>query len=68
MPSQRSLRSHCHALALYLMFYNFCRIYKTLKIAPAMAVIVSKVWKTLLLYLTHATNARRKRAAPKRPQ
>jgi hypothetical protein len=36
---------HCHALALYFMFYNFCRIHKTLKVAPAMAAGVSdKLW------------------------
>jgi len=41
----KKLENHCHALALYFMFYNFCRIHKTLKIAPAMAAGVSeKLW------------------------
>jgi hypothetical protein len=28
--------NHCHALALYFVFYNFCRVHKTLG-TPAMA-------------------------------
>jgi hypothetical protein len=30
----KKLENHCHALALYFMFYNFCRIHKTLKVRP----------------------------------
>jgi hypothetical protein len=29
--------SHVDALALYFVFYNFCRIHKTLRVTPAMA-------------------------------
>ncbi len=29
--------NHCHALALYFVFYNFCRKHKTLGMTPAMA-------------------------------
>lgn len=29
--------NHDHALALYFVFYNFIRIHKTLKMAPAIA-------------------------------
>ena len=31
------LRNHAAALALYFVFYNFCRVHKTLRMSPAMA-------------------------------
>ncbi|MCC7167268.1 MAG: IS1 family transposase [Rhodospirillales bacterium] len=41
----KKLENHIHALALYFMFYNFVRIHKTLKVAPAMAAGVSdRLW------------------------
>jgi len=32
----KKFENHCHALALYLVFYNFCRVHKTLGVTPAM--------------------------------
>ncbi len=32
---------HIHALSLYFVFYNFCRIHKSLRVTPAMAAGVS---------------------------
>ncbi len=32
----QKIDNHIHALSLYFMFYNFCRIHKTLKVTPAM--------------------------------
>ncbi len=41
----KKIDNHCHALALYFMFYNFCRIHKTLKVTPAMAAgVTDKLW------------------------
>jgi len=32
-------------LALYFVFYNFCRIHKTLKVSPAMAAgVTDRLW------------------------
>ena len=33
----KKFENHCHALALYFMFYNWVRIHKTLRVTPAMA-------------------------------
>jgi IS1 family transposase len=33
----KKFENHCHALALYFFFYNFCRVHKTLGATPAMA-------------------------------
>ena len=41
----KKLDNHIHALALYFVFYNFCRIHKTLSVTPAMAAGVSdRLW------------------------
>jgi IS1 family transposase len=33
----KKFENHCHALALYFVFYNFCRVHETLGATPAMA-------------------------------
>jgi hypothetical protein len=33
----KRFENHCHALALYFVFYNFSRVHKTLGATPAMA-------------------------------
>jgi IS1 family transposase len=41
----KKIENHCHALSLYFMFYNFCRIHKTLKVSPAMAAgVTDTLW------------------------
>ena len=37
--------NHVHALALYFVHYNFCRIHKSLRVSPAMAAgITDRLW------------------------
>jgi hypothetical protein len=41
----KKLENHGHAVALYFMHYNFCRIHKTLRVTPAMEVgLADHVW------------------------
>jgi len=41
----KKLENHEHALALYFMHYNFCRIHQSLRVTPAMeAGIADHVW------------------------
>lgn len=41
----KKLENHYHALAVFFMFYNFCRIHQTLHVRPAMeAGIADHVW------------------------
>ena len=32
----KKIDNHIHMLSLYFVYYNFCRIHKTLKVTPAM--------------------------------
>jgi IS1 family transposase len=41
----KKAENHAHALALYFLHYNFCRVHKTLRVTPAMeAGIANHVW------------------------
>lgn len=41
----KKLENHGHAVALYFLHYNFCRIHKTLRVTPAMeAGLADRVW------------------------
>src|SRR5271170_251662 len=41
----KKVENHAYAVALHMMFYNFCRIHQTLKITPAMeAGLTDHVW------------------------
>jgi IS1 family transposase len=39
----KKFENHCHALALYFVWYNFCRVHTTLAVTPAMAVGIAPV-------------------------
>lgn len=41
----KKLANHEHMLAIYFMYYNFCRVHQTLRVTPAMeAGLTSHVW------------------------
>lgn len=41
----KRVENHCHALALYFVWYNFVRVHKTLRVTPAMAAgVTDKLW------------------------
>lgn len=41
----KKVENHAHAVALHMMFYNFARIHKTLRITPAMAAgVTDHIW------------------------
>lgn len=42
----KKFENHCHAVALYSVWYNFCRVHKTLGVTPAMAAgLLDRVMK-----------------------
>ena len=41
----KKVENHVHAVALHFMYYNFCRIHKTLRVTPAMAAgVTDRLW------------------------
>jgi hypothetical protein len=41
----KKIENHAHAISLHFMYYNFCRIHKTLKVTPAMeAKVTDRLW------------------------
>jgi hypothetical protein len=41
----KKVDNHRHAVALYFMYYNFCRVHQTLRVTPAMeAGVTDHVW------------------------
>jgi len=66
----KKVENHCHALALYFVFYNFVRIHKTLRVTPAMAAGVSdRLWSMEdLVALIDATEGEPKKRGPYKPR
>ena len=41
----KEVENHEHMLAIYFLYYNFCRVHQTLRVTPAMeARIADHVW------------------------
>lgn len=53
----KKIENHMHAISLYFMFYNFCKIHKTLRVTPAMeAGIDDHVWSLEEVIMMANTN------------
>jgi len=41
----KKFENHCHMVAIYHAYYNFCRVHQTLRVTPAMeAVLTDHIW------------------------
>ncbi len=41
----KKFENHCHAVAIYYAYYNFCRVHQTLRVTPAMeSGLMDHVW------------------------
>ena len=41
----KKFENHCHMVAIYFAYYNFCRVHQTLRVTPAMeAGLADHVW------------------------
>ena len=41
----KKIENHAYAVSLHMMYYNFCRVHKTLKTTPAVAAkVADRVW------------------------
>jgi hypothetical protein len=42
----KKVENHAYAVALHMMYYNFVRIHKTLRVTPAMAAgVADRLWE-----------------------
>ena len=42
----KKIENHAHAVALHFVYYNFCKIHKTLRVTPAMAAgVTERLWE-----------------------
>ena len=63
----KRIENHIHMLSLYFVWYNFCRIHKTLKCSPAMAAGVTDTLRDMewIVGLIDAQAPTPKRPGPK---
>lgn len=59
----KKIDNHIHALSLYFVFYNFCRIHKSLRVTPAMAAGISDNVRDME-WIVALIDARAKKAEP----
>ena len=59
----KKVENHQYAVAIYFMYYNFCRIHESIRITPAMAAGISEhVWTTTEMINTVLGQAKTKAA------
>jgi hypothetical protein len=66
----KKVDNHCHALALYFVFYNFVRQHQSLRISPAMAAGISdRLWSMNdIVALIDAAEPEPKKRGPYKPR
>ncbi|MGH9607780.1 MAG: IS1 family transposase [Terracidiphilus sp.] len=66
----KKIDNHGHAVALYFMFYNFCRVHQTLRVTPAMeAGLTDHVWDVgELIALLPESEVKKRGPYKKRPK
>jgi hypothetical protein len=66
----KKVDNHCHALALYFVFYNFVRRDQTLRVSPAMAAGISdRLWlMDDIVALIDAADGEPKKRGPYKPR
>ena len=65
----KKIENHCHAIALHFVYYNFCKVHKTLKVTPAMEAKLAKRPMTLIeLVNLVPDNSNKKRGAYKKKE
>lgn len=62
----KKLENHLHMLSLYFVHYNFCRVHKTLRMAPAMAAGVSDTLRDVE-WIVSLIDARAPKPGPRGP-
>jgi IS1 family transposase len=64
----KKIENHCHSLALYFVYYNFCKIHKSLSATPAMQAGLMKKPMTIeeIAMLLDAENTSKKRGSYKK--
>jgi len=66
----KKVENHAHAVALHMMYYNFVRIHKTLRVTPAMAAgVADRLWEIEdIAMLVEAAEAKPAKRGPYKKQ
>lgn len=62
----KKVENHCHALSLYFVWYNFCRMHKSLRMTPAMAAGISDTVRDME-WIVSLIDARAPKPGPRGP-